>query len=279
MRIRIAHETRYTYERPARAIQQVFRLTPRDHEGQHVVTWRLEPSAEGTLRAAEDPYGNICHHFAPEGEISEFTLRVTGIVETHEAAGLVQGTVERLPDLVYLRDTELTAADNAIRVFAHDLGPASSGDTLSLLHKLLEAVHGEVAFDTGTTDVGTTAAQSFALRRGVCQDLTHIFISAARCLGVPARYASGYFRRVDGVVEQDAGHAWAEAKTPELGWVGFDPANGISTTEAHVRVAVGLDYLSVAPIRGTRRGGGSETLEVTLRVEDARSQGQSQRQS
>jgi transglutaminase-like putative cysteine protease len=90
---------------------------------------------------------------------------------------------------------------------------------------------------------------------------------------------SGYFRRGDGVVEQDAGHAWVEAKTPELGWVGFDPANGISTTDAHVRVAVGLDYLSVAPIRGTRRGGGSEKLDVTLIVEEARNQAQSQRQS
>lgn len=279
MRIRIAHQTRYTYERPARGIQQVFRLTPRDHDGQHVVTWRLEPSSEGILKVAEDPYGNVCHHFAPEGEVSQFTLTVSGIVETHEASGLVRGTVERLPDLVYLRETELTAPDEAIRSFAHDIGHARIGDPLDLLHRLLEAVHRDVAFDTAPTNVGTTAAQSFAMRRGVCQDLTHIFISAARCLGIPARYASGYFRRGDGVVEQDAGHAWAEAKTPELGWVGFDPANGISTTEAHVRVAVGLDYLAVAPIRGTRRGGGSEKLDVTLTVQDARNQAQSQRQS
>ena len=144
---------------------------------------------------------------------------------------------------------------------------------------MLEGIHREVAFDTSPTDAGTTAAQSFALRRGVCQDLTHIFVSAARCLGIPARYVSGYFRRGDGVVEQDAGHAWVEAKAPELGWVGFDPANGISTTESHVRVAVGLDYLSVAPIRGSRRGGGPERLDVSLTVEEVRSQAQSQRQS
>jgi hypothetical protein len=86
-------------------------------------------------------------------------------------------------------------------------------------------------------------------------------------LGIPARYASGYFFRADGVVEQEAGHAWAEAKVPDLGWVGFDPANGISTGEAHVRVAIGLDYLGAAPIRGSRTGGGSETLTVKLRVE------------
>ena len=85
----------------------------------------------------------------------------------------------------------------------------------------------------------------------MCQDFTHIFIAAARSLGIPARYVGGYFHRDDGVIEQDAGHAWAEAFVPELGWVGFDPANGICATDAHVRVAVGLDYLGAAPVRGT----------------------------
>ena len=87
----------------------------------------------------------------------------------------------------------------------------------------------------------TTAAEAFKLQRGVCQDLTHIFIAAARQLGIPARYIGGHFWRADGVTEQEAGHAWAEAYVDNLGWVGFDPANGICTTDAHVRVAVGLD--------------------------------------
>ena len=60
--------------------------------------------------------------------------------------------------------------------------------------------------------------------------------------------------------------AWAEAYVDKLGWVGFDPTNGISPTEAHVRVAVSLDYLGAAPVRGTRYGGGSEALDVSVRV-------------
>ena len=92
----------------------------------------------------------------------------------------------------------------------------------------------------------------------MCQDLSHIFIAAARSLGVPARYIGGHFHRNDGVTEQEAGHAWAEAFVPDLGWVAFDPTNGISATDAHVRVAVGLDYLGAAPVRGTRQGGGAE---------------------
>ena len=73
---------------------------------------------------------------------------------------------------------------------------------------------------------------------------------------MPARYVGGYLKRSDGVVGQEAGHAWAEAFVPDLGWVAFDPTNGISATDAHVRVSVGLDYLGAAPVRGTRHGGG-----------------------
>jgi transglutaminase-like putative cysteine protease len=80
--------------------------------------------------------------------------------------------------------------------------------------------------------------------------------------------------RVDGIVAQDAGHAWTEAHIPDFGWVGFDPTNGISTTDAHVRVAVGLDYLGASPIRGTRMGGSGETLAVTVHVAQAAQQTQ-----
>ena len=135
-------------------------------------------------------------------------------------------------------------------------------------------MHGEITFDTDPTHAATTAAEAFKLRRGVCQDLTHIFIAAARHLGVPARYVGGHFYRDDGVTAQEAGHAWAEAYVDRLGWVGFDPANKLCATDAHVRVAVGLDYLGAAPVRGTRFGGSGETMTVAVQVAQARQQSQ-----
>ena len=58
----------------------------------------------------------------------------------------------------------------------------------------------------------------------------------------------------------------------DLGWVGFDPANGISPTEAYVRVAIGLDYLEAAPVRGVRRGAAEESLAVSVGVEQVQAQ-------
>ncbi|MCZ9335514.1 transglutaminase-like domain-containing protein, partial [Klebsiella pneumoniae] len=87
-----------------------------------------------------------------------------------------------------------------------------------------------VAYVPGTTDVATAAEAALANGSGVCQDHAHIFISAARLLGVPARYVSGYLL-MEGQSEQTATHAWAEAYVEDLGWVGFDAANGVAPDE------------------------------------------------
>ena len=109
----------------------------------------------------------------------------------------------------------------------------------------------------------------------MCQDWSHVFIAAARSQGIPARYIGGYMFRADGQIQQEAGHAWVEAYVDGLGWVGFDPANGVSPTDAHIRVAVGLDYLGASPVRGSRYGGTQEQLSVSVAVEQA---GQRQQQ-
>jgi transglutaminase-like putative cysteine protease len=274
MRIRISHATTYAYDTPPTGVTQLLRLTPRDHDGQHVVSWRIDLSEDCLLHQHEDAFGNIIHTFTAEGPFNNLTVEVAGEVDTQDTDGLVSGAVERFPPQFYLRETSLTQSDAAIIDFAKATRAGTHSDNLMLLHALLMALNREIAFDTDPTHSATTAAEAFSLQRGVCQDLTHIFVAAARSLDIPARYVGGHFHRADGVTAQEAGHAWAEAYVENLGWVGFDPTNGICTTEAHVRVAVGLDYLGAAPVRGTRFGGSGETLTVAVRVDQARQQAQ-----
>ena len=274
MRIRISHLTSYRYETPAAGVIQMLRLTPRNHDGQYVARWRIDVSTDCRLDQHEDAFGNITHAFTAEGPFGELTVAVEGEVETRDTQGVVRGAVERFPPSLYLRETPLTSPDANIAAFAAASREAASGSVLSLLHHMLARLHREMTFDSATTQTTTPAAAAFALKHGVCQDLAHVFIAAARSLTIPARYVGGYFRREDGVTEQEAGHAWAEAFVPDLGWVAFDAANGISATDAHVRVAVGLDYLGAAPVRGSRQGGGTEVLDVAVRVSQARRQSQ-----
>ena len=274
MRIRISHESIYRYDAPVSGVIQTLRLTPRNHDGQYVVFWRIDISEDCRLDHHEDAFGNITHTFTAEGSFTELGVTVDGEVETQDTHGIVRGAIERFPPSLFLRETALTRPDTAILTFAREARAAAGDDTLALLHSMTERLHREIVFDPDPTHTATTAAESFAMRRGVCQDLSHIFICAARSLDIPARYVGGYFHRADGVIQQEAGHAWAEAFVPELGWVAFDPANGICATDAHVRVAVGLDYLGAAPLRGTRYGGKGEELAVKVRIGQARQQSQ-----
>jgi len=266
MRIHIAHRTDYRYDPPAAGVIQMLRLTPRNHEGQHVVRWRIDVSADARLAAQEDAFGNISHVFSADGPFSELSVEVDGEIETQNNNGIVRGTVERFGPSLFLRDTALTQADDAIRDFAQGIRAETGGETLGELHGILDRLHEDMAHDTDETEGAANAAKAFAAKRGQSRDLSHVFIGAAHSLGIPARYVAGYFRHEDGGQAQAAGHAWAEAFVPELGWISFDPANGFCPTDCHVRVAIGLDALGAAPVRRMRYGAGAETLAVAIKV-------------
>jgi transglutaminase-like putative cysteine protease len=240
MRLRVSHSTTYQYEPPATGVIQVLRMTPGNHDGQYVANWQVDVSVDARLDMRHDAFGNITHVFS-HGSLAELTVHVAGQIETQDTGGILRGAVERFPPSLFLRATSLTETDAAMHQMARQMFEESEGNKLDFLHGLLLQLNEYMAFDTDPTNTGTSAIEAFKLRRGVCQDYAHIFIACARTAGVPARFVSGHFLRADGMTSQQAGHAWAEACVPNLGWVGFDPANCICTTDAHARVAIGLD--------------------------------------
>jgi transglutaminase-like putative cysteine protease len=275
MRIDIHHVTTYRYEKPVQHLLQELRMTPRNHAGQFVESWRIETEPAAHLHACEDAFGNTVYRLAIDEPFETMTITAIGTVETEDTAGIVHGAVEPFPPALFLRETALTAPTADMRRWARYIAAAPDvrDDRLALLHAMTREVRETVRFMTGATDAQTSAAQAFAARAGVCQDISQIFIALARTLDIPARYVGGYLASVDDAQsQQEAGHAWAEAYVEGLGWVGFDPANGICVTERHVRTSVGLDYRDAAPVRGALTGGGAESLAVSLRAVHAQQQ-------
>lgn len=262
MRFTIRHQTRYVYDRPGSFSVQRLRLTPCRTDGQIVHSWSVE--APGMEHAAEyvDGFGNRTHLIGHSEPYDEITIVAAGEVETRDTGGVIGDTGELANPQIFLRETPLTRPSDAIVALARGLPQA---DELDKLHLLLEAIASRVRYDTDATNSGTTAADALEAESGVCQDHAHIFISAARVLGIPARYVTGYMH-VQGEEAAVAHHAWAEALVRNLGWVGFDPANHVSPTERYVRLACGFDAPHAAPITGTRRGGGTEHLNVDVVV-------------
>lgn len=268
MRIAIRHATRYRYDEPVRYSAQSLRLTPCSSAGQDVLRWAVE--APGIDKAATfvDGFGNKVQLITVTEAHQEITIAVDGEVETSDTAGVLQGLKEVAPRALFLRHTELTRPDEAIAALTVDL---DGEDTVQRMHDLMSRIRARVAYRVGETHSETTAAEALARGAGVCQDHAHLFIAAARHLGLPARYVSGYLWATEGE-PGEAQHAWAEAHIENLGWVGFDVSNGICPDAHYVRVACGLDYTYAAPVRGSRRGGGGEALDVTVEVGEAQTQ-------
>lgn len=267
MRLRVKHHTAYRYDSPIASAIQTLRLMPRSYDGLTVLSWQVSSDARRELPSYIDGYGNVTHCHAVNHPHSHAAIFVEGEVETSATHGIVRGAPEPLPPLFFLRRTALTTADAAIDAMAREA--ARQGSVLKQLHALLNAVRDKVDYRLGTTDAATTAAQAFSAGAGVCQDHAHIFIAAARVLGIPARYVGGYLWTGFDSREYEASHAWAEAFVHDLGWVGFDASNRICPTEAYIRTSVGLDYWSSAPVRGLRRGSAEESLAVSVKVTQA----------
>jgi len=267
MLIKVRHVTTYRYAEPVRYSIQCLRLTPVPYKALRVLSWDVQSPGQKPLRFS-DGFGNPVHLVTIDASHEEVVIEAGGTVETTDSNGVVAGIANPIPPRVFLRTTPQTRADAAISDIAHQ---AKRKSPLETLHQLSASVRDRVEYVPGTTDAHTEAAEALADGKGVCQDHAHIFIAACRSLGVPARYVTGYLY-IEGEASAEAHHAWAEAWVDGLGWIGFDVANRICPTEHYIRLACGLDAGYAAPIKGSRRGGAKERLEVAVAVQQQSAQ-------
>jgi transglutaminase-like putative cysteine protease len=261
-RLQVRHETVYAYEDPVPWGLLQLRLTPRSHRSQRVLTWNLHLEGAREEAAFEDQHRNAARLVSMEPGASRLSVTVEGEVEVTDTAGVIGPHGGFCPLWLFARPTPRTqAGPECTRLLS---AVAQEPSALARLHALSAAVAQAVRWEHGTSTVTWTAEEALTAGRGVCQDQAHVFIACARALDIPARYVSGYLLMEQ--AQQDASHAWAEAWIPDLGWVGFDVANGISPDARYVRVATGLDYSEASPVSGARHGTGGESLTVAVEV-------------
>jgi len=274
MRVRIRHEVTHTLDAGARSATVCIRVTPRNHQGQHILRWSLDVLPDCRLYTNEDAFGNLTHTFSVDGPLEAITVLAEGEVDTIDTNGIVTGTVERFPPSLFLRQTWLTEPTPAMSVIVQRIRDEAS-DELGRLHALMTLLNEEMVEVPLGTAVARTAGAALESGEATSAEMAQIFTSAARQLGIPARQISGY-----AAVEGETGSArqWAEAYVPKIGWVGFDCGPALCPTDTYVRLCAGLDSLCVSSIRGM----GSRTVEEAAATDafaGRRSQSQSQSQS
>ncbi len=261
----ILHKTEYYFSAaPQYGLQQI-RLTPQTHTGQSVQSWDIKFKGGSPEAVFTDHLQNKVHLISLDKDATHLAVVSEGRVDIEDNHGIVGPHSGFAPLWLYLRQTPLTEAGKGVLKLSKTLTDLQGTD-LEKLHALSAAIGQKVRYETGRTDAMTTAEGAIKAGAGVCQDHSHIFISAARHGGYSARYVSGYLMMNDRIA-QDATHAWAEVFIPDLGWTGFDVSNQISPDARYVRVATGLDYSSAAPISGLTIGGENESISVDVQVQ------------
>ncbi|MER9842493.1 transglutaminase family protein [Mesorhizobium australicum] len=169
----------------------------------------------------------------------------------------------------FLAASSHAGIDAAITAFAQDsIGISAAGTAMNLCNR----IHRDFTYDDEATTVRTRASDAFQLKRGVCQDFSHIMIAGLRGLGIPAGYVSGFLRtippkgkpRLEGA---DAMHAWVKVWCGrDAGWQEFDPTNGMRASNDHITVGCGRDYSDVAPIVGVLKTTGGQVGDQAVDV-------------
>jgi transglutaminase-like putative cysteine protease len=263
MLLQIRHETQYRYAETVRYTIQALHLTPRREARQHVVAWSI--AAPGRRIEQVDAHDNVMHYLTMETPHRELRLLVNGMVETDEIEGHPNSPHATLSPLAYRAATALTQVDARLTEFARD--SFTGTDPHWRLLRGAEAVAAAVLLRPGATQATDPALAAFLRGEGACQDQTQVFIACCRSLGLAARYVSGYLLRP--ASEQVASHAWAEVWLDQAGhWYGIDVTHRRPVGGQHCRLAVGRDYLDAAPVRGMRRGGGQEQMQVAVHLSE-----------
>lgn len=268
MRFDVRHTTRFAFAEPCSYSIHQCRLTPRPGETQRLLSWEVRTPGKG--HDWTDGYGNTVRSFSLTEPHEAIEIVAQGRFEWIDGASdyLAFGDNEALPPGYWLRNHGLARYEDTIAAFAADLAPRvdKPEERIAMLHDLMGRLGKGMEYRVGATTVDATAAEALARKAGVCQDFAHLFIACCRSIGVPARYASGCLKPDRAAHVGRLGHAWAEAHVPLLGWIGFDPANGICATGEYLKLAVGLDYAEAAPVTGRRIGGGEARMEVEVVV-------------
>ncbi|MEO0752394.1 MAG: transglutaminase family protein [Pseudomonadota bacterium] len=262
MILTISHTTRYAFDVPVTYGLQQLRQTPKSYRAQSVLAWTTRLTGATKQLEFDDFHRNRVELISMRQGVEELIIQSEGQVEMANTHGIVGPHAGPAPLWLFLRSTPLTQSGRGTRLLVSQI---PDGEPLERLHALSSAIKEQISYVIGASSPDWTSEDAVAAGKGVCQDHTHVFLTCARIMGYPARYASG-FLLMDDRDEQDATHAWAEAHVDGLGWVGFDISNGISPDQRYVRVATGLDYSEAAPIRGVRSGGAEETLSVAVKV-------------
>lgn len=279
MRLYVFHQTKYRYPSPVKDSFNELRLYPISNEWQKCESCFIHVLPTTQLRRYLDLNGNIVNHFEIPQDHSKLIIESRSTVTTQSRVDFnslpygkamsslreMQAQSEARP---YLQSSPFVEINPESWRLAVDV-QGDSKDIFQTAYMIMEFIFQNFEYSKSTTSVETHGNQALELRKGVCQDFAHAALVLCRCLGIPARYVSGYVfdrTRDQSMRGSEASHAWIEVLVNGFGWFGLDPTNNQVVDENYIVLGTGLDYKDVAPVTGTYFGKLPKSMEVNVTV-------------
>lgn len=276
---RIQHITRYTYPTPVIDGANQIMLYPIQDAYQEVQKHELSVTAKPVIEEFYDYFGNKVGIFSivkPHGELFiqstiEINTESIPLPEDTETSANQWQELQRLKDefpfLDFLKQ-EFYTSKPEIQTLLKEM-VAVSDTPMIVAKRLAQYIYENFEYQQGITSIETNVDEIWRLKGGVCQDFAHLLLVMLRLQGIPARYVSGYIcPKNHDMRGEGATHAWVEAYIPFYGWLGVDPTNNCIVNDRHVRLAVGRNFSDCTPVKGTYKGSGEHTLEVSVMIEN-----------
>lgn len=287
MKYRITHRTTYSGHDPVSIGHNQAWLEFRPVDWQQVESFQLHIDPEPSVKTRRtDAFRNPVHVFSFNEGYQKLDVVATTVVTVRDTMKPSHAKEYSWEEVRQAVRQHLDSADRDALEFSYPSPRIVWNDAIRnyVLESFVEGrpvteavmdltrrIHTDFVYDNRATTVNTPVHEVFRLRRGVCQDFAHLQISMLRCLGIPARYVSGYLRTVPPpgqprLVGADASHAWLSVYCGGGNWLSVDPTNDTQCGTDHIVLAWGRDYSDVPPLTGVFVGGGQHRLSVSVDV-------------
>lgn len=258
-RLKFSYDMQIHFDAPIQEHHFTIKCTPYNDERQRIESINTVIEPNNYLSESIDSYGNRCIYGYMPKEHDLFSIHVDGVVVT----GLdYKKSIELEPrNDMYKYPTPIVRPGKEIKAFFKSLDLSHCCSKYDMASEIACKLYQEMEYVPGSTNIETTAEEAFSMRKGVCQDYAHIFISLCQLAKISARYVVGF------MMGEGESHAWAEIITKE-GIFAFDPTNNKLVQDEYIRISGGRDYRDCLINNGVFYGNALQSREIRLKVEE-----------
>jgi transglutaminase-like putative cysteine protease len=280
-RLRVEHVTEFDFGAEVQLLPHRLLMRPRESHSVRIAASVLKIEPAATIRWQRDIYDNsvaLASFALPTSKLRiassvdlehydetpfDFLVDESALTYPFAYSGADRLELEPLRVLLWPDQRQ------AIEAWLGSLSlPGPGMQTFALLDQLNRAISAQFRYLARDEEGVQPPARTLELGSGSCRDFATLFMEACRCLGLAARFVSGYqtpqLTSVPGST-----HAWADVYLPGPGWKGFDPTAGLVVGNQHISAAVARHPELVPPVSGSFVGPPQlrPTMSVSVQVQ------------